>query len=429
MELRRQDSSQQNGSGDQRSRGVPVLTRTTAHKDVALPEYDRFNSGVFLTTIQEESTTDHAEFAPTADGSPLPSSLPPHHGQDSSHLGQHVKPRSRSVDQITHVDFLHELGPSGLPHAGSHNPLAYIADIEGERAVAGSPVLSEQSRELNLAEGPGKVLFAPNQKAESRSPRSISPLVPPQQQQKEALLPRKEPLRVVRSFPLSMEVIPASAVSQQVPEERASVERSTEGLSAENLKGKKAASTAVLTSEEVDRAFEAVDGIVRDVVLEARSLHPSEAEARPVQPGSERGRGPTKSSTCVSNNISVAAAVREFRAKKSSHNQNRHSFPELHSSDQLAAYDRLTSLPPIGANSRHQQTARKLSPPFHGPGTADSGFRRARFETTPPTSPNYPVQTARTSRRHSTDNSDSGRESMTFDPEVAATTIDMDSVL
>ncbi len=396
--VQRQDSSPYM-NGHRRARGEhgePILTSRTPHKDSSLPSFDRLTSDVFLTTIQEESATDQTDLPDTSiTKSPTPTPSP-HLPQELTSATHAHKQRPDRVP----VDFLHELGPTDLPRPGSHNPLAYIADIRGEREVAGSPTPSEQLRDSRLAESPSpecdsavdRLLPSRVESTPTAVPvaRAQSPLIHAQHHQlpePPQLQPQKEPLRASHSSPLYLDA-PASTATTRPCD--VSPARGSE------LKRTKAASVDMLTSEEVDRAFEAVDGIVRNVVLKAQSLQPSGVEHSMSEVNLNRSNGvPPKGSS-----------------------RHRLSLPELEPPTQLSA----------GAS--HPPAARKLTPLSQDTRTTKNGGRRLaqepRVQISPPASPVYPAQPSKAPRRLSTDNSDSGRESMTFDPEPVATVIDMD---
>lgn len=411
--MARQDSSPRFSSRISRGGESPVLTHSATRVDSSLPKYDRYGSDIFLSTIQEESTTEQAD-----EDRPAPPS-----GQDLSSSNELRKKGSPSGQRVqVAVDLMHELGPTEAPPPGSHNPLAYIADLKGEREVRTSLIVAHRFRELDLSGSPTSRVRSPRGDSPSVDPNltpsddgSMSQLLPGQepthgatlsttreksplaqaQQTLELPQPRKEPPRATHSSPLHRELVPVLSAPLQSPEDD---NHRKKPVSSE-LQGKRAVSAAVLTSEEVDRAFDTVDSIVRNVVLEARNLHPSPSV----------GSGQSTSQQDLKRD--------SHPAERSS--RHRHSLPDLEPVNYL----------PAGTYSRHHlPTATKQEQE-----SSNSGSRRAvrdtrtKLEVSPPTSPSYPVQSSKSSRRLSTDNSDSGRESMTFDPEPAATAIEMES--
>ena len=114
--------------------GLPVRTHTTA---VSLDLLHQLEEGELLSTIPEESSMcDHSTYIPSA-GELSSTVVIPHQARENYGSGTPKLDQKRPMTSSEHN--LTDLGAYDRSpvekHPGSHNPLAIIADIQGESAV------------------------------------------------------------------------------------------------------------------------------------------------------------------------------------------------------------------------------------------------------------------------------------------------------
>ena len=117
-----------NGSVWSGQTGLPVLTRTTHVSLDLLPQLEEYAS-------QEESVYDHSTYIPSV-GELSSTVVIPHQARENyepASLLDGRQPKTVSEDNLTDAGH-YEHSPS-TRHPGSHNPLAIVADIQGEDAI------------------------------------------------------------------------------------------------------------------------------------------------------------------------------------------------------------------------------------------------------------------------------------------------------
>ena len=110
----------------------PVLTHTTHISLDLLPQLEEVE---YLSTIQEESMYDHSTYIPSA-GELSSTVVIPHQARENyegTPKLDHKHPKTSSEHNLTDIALYEH--PPFEKHTGSHNPLAIIADIQGESAV------------------------------------------------------------------------------------------------------------------------------------------------------------------------------------------------------------------------------------------------------------------------------------------------------
>ena len=130
----RQSTLQQRSMNGSAKTGLPALTHTTA---VSLDLLHQLEEGELLSTIPEESSMcDHSTYIPSV-GELSSTVVIPHQARENYGSGtpklDQKHPMTSSEHNLTDVG-AYDRSPVEK-HPGSHNPLAIIADIQGESAV------------------------------------------------------------------------------------------------------------------------------------------------------------------------------------------------------------------------------------------------------------------------------------------------------
>lgn len=167
--------------------GQPVLTNTT---HLSLDLLHQLEEGDYLSCIQEESINDHSTFIPSV-GELSSTAVIPHQAREGYMTDtpeiEHSPPRHSSEHNLTDLQHT-ETTPSDKHAAGSHNPLAIVADLEGESAI------TEQRRARNH--------FPPLETLDPQDPTTgkvyNNPVYEMEKRKRE-----KEPLRLSQSSPLA----------------------------------------------------------------------------------------------------------------------------------------------------------------------------------------------------------------------------------
>ena len=124
--------------------GIPILTRTTTRTNISLPSLDVIPEDDFLSTGMETSVAEHSTHIASA-GELSSTVVIPHQGRDkhSSQLDLNSKLQSASMQELTDA-FLADLEPRPPPR-GTRNPLALITEFqEGQ--------ITDRSMELGIME-------------------------------------------------------------------------------------------------------------------------------------------------------------------------------------------------------------------------------------------------------------------------------------
>ena len=410
------------------SSGVPVLTRQT---NISLPDLNRIHHDVYLSTIQEVAVSDHSTYVPSA-GELASTVIIPDQARDRhpSHSDSNTHRNRRSVSfEDMGGTFLHDLGPTGNPPPGSHNLLAYVVDMEED----GVFVDSDRIRELGAAEAGtsldmGKVYGNPVYEFEKarrgegggHQRGNVTPSTD-DGGSTEALIPQGV-IRKTTSFTESplLRVHP----SQKTEPSRRSLNLRRTYDTSESMKKPREMTEmtltegedTALTDDEVDRVFEEVDVLVRAAVSDTRRLQTTALD-RSERTSKKGVKDQTSNQTPAINRLSQETAT-QFHDKISPS----YSQPIVDQSNTQTHMNRQTHT--------HRQTDTQSIPAVTGSpqGVQDLKSRFEAMSPTSPTSPSDPITSSGTGRRLSTDNSDSGRESMIFDHDISTTAIDIEPV-
>ena len=128
----------QNGSLWSGGSSQPVLTRTTAHTNISMDILPQLEEEELLSTIQEDTVADHSTYIPSV-GELSSSVVIPHQARENYHGTPRLNAKQFTSSAHNLTDGGMYGNVPGDPSAGSHNPLAIIADIQGEAAVREPP--------------------------------------------------------------------------------------------------------------------------------------------------------------------------------------------------------------------------------------------------------------------------------------------------